>query len=239
MSGKINISSDWTITGDGTNNVWKVSNNQTNADYLTISEGGPVSIKNANLRLHNGGSANRFEIEDGGGARHIFGDDTRTNLYVPAAGGSVGVRDDVNAQDLMRWHEGGPVEVLNTDLKLPDNGAQSVIVGNVKANSGGYLTLSSGGDGTDLVRIYDTANSQDLLVANEGGPVQLPNVVTEFSGGGKGIGQTTVTARMEGFDGANSHAIEFVDTNSNSAYAFSNSGELEAEDSAGNVTTLT
>lgn len=131
-----------------------------------------------------------------------------------------------SANTLFKVNDGGPVEVLNTDLHIGGSYIRDGGGGRrVGFGSTATQIRTSPGDGTGSAVLYDEANLQNLLVANEGGPVEVLNskLRVSSSGSAEGIHFPTRTASP-----------------TREASIWNNSsGEIQAVDEAGNTTTLT
>ncbi len=109
--------------GSDTFNIYDAANSQT---LMTWNEGGPVEVKNTDLYvdgyidLGRDATDANIEFHDSSGTK-------RNTLQWFDGGGVFRLYDDDNNQNLMLWHNGGPVEVRNANL---DVGSNSVTTNN-------------------------------------------------------------------------------------------------------------
>lgn len=108
---------------------------------------------------------------DGDGSEWRFDTDSSDTARIYSWDGSA-------ATEYFRVNEGGPVEVKNTHLST--NGgtfATGEVFGEEK-----FLQIKTRGEGSDAVLIKDGANSNILLRANEGGPIEVQNSNLDLNG---------------------------------------------------------
>lgn len=114
--------------------------------------------------------------QDGDGSEWRFDADSSDTARIYSWDGSA-------ATEHLRLNEDGPVEVKNADLQMNGNPIRMGGGGNniyglsaIKAvddSLGSDFLIRSRGDGSSRIALRDEANTQDLLVVNEGGPVEV------------------------------------------------------------------
>lgn len=216
--------------------------NADGTDALVVNDSGPIEM------LHNGTVLDPTSsgLTDGGSInsttqtfRGYYDSDGTTSItasgvdasfqHVANSDGSSSLDASVQATKLLSLNSGGPVEVLNAELDL--NSSNVINIRNLKM-SHDNSRMHTSGSGTGSVGFHDRANGNTLLKANEGGPLEVRNSNLQLSP---------------------NQLIKFTDINASDAVTWPNqggaggdmkifgdgSGEIVAEDDAGNQTTLT
>lgn len=161
-------------------------------DGLVLQSGGNVEIPNGNLNLKNTANITNIVTSDVQGAIRANVDSSTTDDYATIArvndastapdiifhcdrgnGVAFKVSERGTPSDLLVVNDNGNVDIPNGDLNLGTNNL--IDVNAIRAGSASALTLHSNGGGSDRIALYDAANSQDILKANEGGNVEIPN----------------------------------------------------------------
>lgn len=232
----IDVSSvgEFTIEDDGT-------------ELLRVEEDGPVKVKNANLDLSSTGRITNLPATGTGNGALSMNFDSSTDNYSArffrfndANGDDIALYTDrslgkafqvyniADGNPLFEVNDKGPVKVKNSNLNCDSSVIFSSSGGRIKTtfnNSDlsffqGETRLATGGGGSGTVYIRDRANSQNLFVANEGGPVEVKNANHQMDETGRRQWKSR--------------------TGAGKAYLFVNSsGEIRATDENSNTTTLT
>ena len=109
--------------------------------YLQINQGGgPVEIRNADLDI----DASQFLYIGGQKVAYSNGS-SQNSYYIPnSSGAKTVIYDDYNSQNLMNWNEGGPIEVVNTNLEVVNTTGTEVIGVPVYATESDLPSASEG-----------------------------------------------------------------------------------------------
>jgi hypothetical protein len=130
-----------------------------------LSEIAPVDtdLNMSNYRVEN---VSQLQLNDGIGSKGLLLE-------------GYSISGEGQAQELVLDYQNDEWDIENSDLNLNDN----IITGvnQINAENGRNLQIMTDGSG-GFVTLYDQANSQQILSANEGGNVEIPNGDLDVSG---------------------------------------------------------
>lgn len=175
---RLNLGSDndWSIRYDSNQASFVIEDEANNQEKIKIDDGGNVEVV-PDLILDGIVDLTGHEIshDDVSGQLQVL-DDGTVQLSVSATGDVDIPIGGLTVSDRFTISENGPVEVKNDSLRVGGMTQLSDSTGNIEAigsNSG--LAIKSLGDGNSYISIHDSANANNLIVAQEGGPVVVQN----------------------------------------------------------------
>ncbi len=158
------------LTADGVSSASGLEFLDSGSQYFNINSGGPVQIKNTKMEVLGTDASDNSLRLDG----HIDFTGANANgspvLRTPGGGSdSIRLFDEANSQNLMKWNEGGPVEVKNADLNVSgtvDIKSDGGRVGRVQRGYAGHeMYVLKENDGGETVNLSNRTLVQNGLMA--------------------------------------------------------------------------